>query len=469
MRRKRNRQDEFDFQPSNLRVTNDYFRRYAAIDDVLRETPAILDPVHRDLKKLIAGERKRNRKFDYTSETVLRMVIVQKLERESQRGLVIRIDDSSRLRRFVGIHNGKMMNFTTYCNLKNAIRPETWEQVNRALSKAAVEAGRISGEAVRLDTTAVETNIHYPTDSSLLWDVYRVVARLVREAREIDPDAVGDRRLHEKTAKRHATWISRKAGKRESTSLALKEHYHALFGLIDGILAWADDVATNLRKGLEQDAYTYDGALLAEVLAEDLDHYLPLGRRVLDQAQRRVLGGEIVPAAEKLYSIFEEHTELLKRGKAGKPIEFGHMVQLQQVESKYITDYAVFARKPNEHTLVEPALESHRALFGEDPEMLSADKGYYESMDKIARLGETIGVVSIAKKGRRSEAESEREHSDAFKAGQRFRAGVEGSISFLKRALRLARCFNKGWKHFAATVGATVFAHNLLVLARGYG
>jgi len=469
VRRKRNRQDEFDFQPSNLKVTNDYFRRYAVIDEILRATPELLDPVHRDLKKAIEGERKRNRRYAFTSETVLRMVIVQKVERESQRGLVIRIDDSCFLRRFVGIHNGRMMNFTTYCNLKNAIRPKTWERVNRALSKAAVEAGRISGDALRLDTTAVETNIHYPTDSSLLWDVYRVLARFVRAAREIDPEAVGSGRLQDKTAKRHATWISRKAGKKGSAGTALKERYNALFGLIDAILAWADDVAATLRKGLEQDAYTYDGALLAEVLAEELDHYLPLGRRVLDQAQRRVLGGEIVPATEKLYSIFEEHTELLKRGKAGKPIEFGHMVQLQQVESKYITDYAVFARKPNERTLIDPALKSHRALFGADPEVLSADKGYYESMEKIARLGETIGVVSIGKKGRRTESEIEREHSVAFKAGQRFRAGIEGSISFLKRALRLARCFNKGWNHFVATVGATVFTHNLLVLARGSG
>ncbi len=218
MRRKRNLQDEFDFQPSNLKVTNDYFRRYTAIDGILAEAPAILDMVHRDLKKVLAAERKRNRKFDYSSETVLRMLIVQKLEAESQRGLVIRIDDSCFLRRFVGIHNGKMMDFSTFCRLKNCIRPETWRRINRALNKTAVEGGRISGEALRLDTTAVETNIHYPSDSSLLWDVYRVVARLVRFAREIDPETVGDRRLQEKTAKRHMTWISRKAGKKRAGS-----------------------------------------------------------------------------------------------------------------------------------------------------------------------------------------------------------------------------------------------------------
>ena len=469
MRRKRNLQDEFDFQPSNLKVTNDYFARYVAIDGLLAETPAILDLVHRDLKKILEGERKRNRGFDYTSETVLRMVLCQILEGETQRGIVIRIDDSCFLRRFTGFHNGTMMDFSTFCRLKNAIRPGTWKRINQALSKAAVAAERITGEELRLDTTAVETNIHYPADSTLLWDVYRVLARLVRDAREIDAEAVGDRRLQEKTAQRHMTWISRKAGKKRAVGTALKEHYQALFDLVQGLLIWADEVATALRQGLEQDAYTYDGALVAQVIALDLEHYLPLGRQVLDQAQRRVLFGEIVPATEKLYSIFEPHTELLKRGKAGKPIEFGHMVLLQQVEGKYITDYEVFLRKPNEPTLVDPALESHRDLFGAAPIELSADKGFYENMEKIDRLGETIGVVSIGKKGRRTEKEARRERSTAFRAAQRFRAGIEGSISFLKRALGLARCFNKGWEHFVATVGATVFAHNLLVLARGHG
>jgi len=468
VRRKRNLQDELDFQPSNLKVTNDYFRRYAGIDQILGETPAILDRVHRDLKKPLAAERKRDRKFDYSSETVLRMVIVQVLEGETQRGLVIRIDDSGFLRRFVGIHNGPMMNFTTYCKLKNAISPTTWEDVNRTLTKSAVAAERISGERLRLDTTAVETNIHYPSDSSLLWDVYRVLARLARRARDIAPAIVGDRRLQDRTAKRHMTWISRKAGK-QSESRALKERYEALFGLVEGLLAWSGDIADRLRQELKRNGFDDETAWIAEAIALDLEHYLPLGRRVLDQAKRRILRGEVVPANEKLYSIFEEHTELLKRGKAGKPIEFGHMVLFQQVEKKYITDYGVFARRPNEHTLVDPALRVHRDLFGKVPTELSADKGFYESVAKNERLGEKIDVVAIGKKGRRTEEQVRHERSPAFRAGQRFRAGIEGSISFLKRALRLARCFNRGWEHFAATVGATVFGHNLLVLARGYG
>jgi IS5 family transposase len=187
---------------------------------------------------------------------------------------------------------------------------------------------------------------------------------------------------------------------------------------------------------------------------------------VISQAQRRVFHGESVPNNEKVYSIFEDHTELLIRGKAGKPVEFGHMVQIEQVESKFVTGYAAFRRRPNEADLVEPALIRHVELFGHEPQSLAADKGYYRSMDEIHRLEKQVDVVSIGKKGRRNPEEEARESSAAFKLAQAFRSGVEGTISYLKCSLRLARCFNKGWEHYQATVDATIFGHNLLVLAR---
>ncbi len=157
MRRKRNLQQEFNFQPSNLKVTNDYFRRYAAIDAMLRENQEIVDLVHADLEKTIEGERKRSRRFDYTSETVLRMIIVQMIEGLSQRALVIRIDDSYALRRFVRVPHARMMDFSTYNRLKNTIELSTWKQVVRVLARSAVVDERITGEKLRLDTTAVET------------------------------------------------------------------------------------------------------------------------------------------------------------------------------------------------------------------------------------------------------------------------------------------------------------------------
>ena len=226
-------------------------------------------------------------------------------------------------------------------------------------------------------------------------------------------------------------------------------------------------VRKNLLKGVARQKCGFLDNAMAKALAEELEHFVVLGSTVMDQARRRVLEEQTVPNTEKLFSIFEPHTELLKRGKAGKDIEFGHMIQIQQVAQKFITDYDTFSKRPVDHQLVTPALKSHRKLFGAYPDEVAADKGYYESTAVLEKLQSKIDLVAIGKKGSRTPEETEREHDPAFRHAQRFRAGVEGTISFLKRVLRLARCFNKGWVHFAATVGATVLSHNLLILSLG--
>jgi IS5 family transposase len=471
LRKKRNTQDEFDFQPPSLKITRQYYERYEKISNILDDNPDILDLVHEDLKKLVKRKQRTGpgRKCEITSESVLRTVICQTLEGESLRGIVIRIDGDGNLRRFVRIYNGAMMDFTTYCTLRNAIRQQTWKRINDVLTAAAVDGELISGERLRIDTTAYETNIHWPTDSSLLWDTYRVVSRLINTARKIDPEAVSDKRLQNKRAKKLHCTIARRSGKKQQISKEAKSAYTALIGHVQGLLAWVPTVCERLRKGLTADAYDFMDAYVVSGVINQLEHFRTLGLKVVDQASRRVLQGEQVPNEEKIFSIFEPHTELLMRGKAGKPIEFGHMIALQQVEKKFITDYEVFHRKPIDYTLIDPALESHRRVFGENPKGLSGDKGFYESMDKIRALEEEIDVVSIGKKGKRTEEEAERESNEAFKLGQLFRAGIEGTISFLKRALGLWRCRTKGLEHYCASVGSTVFVHNLLILAAAYG
>lgn len=472
MRKDKDRQLILGCQPSNLKITNDYFGRYEAISRILDDTPEILKLVHKDLKDQLEKETKGGgciRGCCYTSDNVLRILLCQVIEGESLRGIVIRIDDSNFLRGFTGINFGPMLDFSTLCRLKNAIRDETWGEINLALARSAVANGQITGEKLRLDTTAFEANIHYPTDSSLLWDTYRVLSRFITKAREIDPEVVGERRVHLKRAKRLHLWITRKAGKKGTNSAALKKRYLALIGRVEGIMAWAVAVGQGLAGGLKGNRYSWDDSIVAEYLLGELDHFCKLGAQVVDQTRRRVLDGEKLPAEEKILSIFESHVELLVRGKAGKPVEFGHMVLFQQTGEKFITDYDVYEKKPVEHELVEPALESHRSLFGHDPHVLTADKGFYESMEQIHRLEKRIEVVAIAKKGSRTAEETAREHSLEFRIGQMFRAGIEGTISFLKRVLRMFRCFNKGWTHFQATVGTIVLAHNLLVLARGGG
>ena len=469
MRPKINAQDEFEFQPSNLKITNDYFAKYQAISALLDENPGIVDAVHCDLApglEEMVVQDKRGAKYKFTSDTILRILLCQIIEGCSLRQIIVRIDDSTFLRRFVRIFNGPMIDFTAFCKLGNQIQPETWKHVNDLLAQAAVTGELIEGERLRFDTTAVETNIHYPTDSSLLWDTYRTLARLIVEVREIDPALVGVRRLLSKKVKKLAQKIGRKASKSARSREALKPLYGKLFGLVENVFQWSNDIAEVLAQTIAQHRYTPLEEATMECCRKELVRYRGLGDRVLDQARRRILDEEAVPNEEKIFSIFEPHTELLKRGKAAKPIEFGHMIQIQQVEGKFITDYEVFEKKPVEYQLVEPALERHKALFGKYPDQIAGDKGYYEHMEQIERLSEIVDVVAIGKKGKRTEEQTRRETDPAFRHAQRFRAGVEGTISFLKRVLGLFRCYNKGWEHYVATVGATVLAHNLLILAR---
>jgi len=469
LRTKINTQSEFNFQPSNLQLTNEYYAKYEAISTILDENPAIIDAIHDDLGAALeeaAVEDRRGAKFKFTSDTILRIVLCQIIEGASLRQIVIRIDDSSFLRHFVRIYNGPMVDFTAFCKLKNLIRPETWKEVNGLLAQAAVEEQLIEGDQLRMDTTAVETNIHRPTDSALLWDTYRMLARLIEQIREIDPVVVGDRRLLLRKAKKLHQKIARRASRKNQSADVLKPLYTRLFRLVENILQWSAEIAESLARKIAKHRYAPLVQATAAICLKELVHYRGLGERVLDQARRRIIDKEAVPNQEKLFSIFEPHTELLIRGKADRPIEFGHMIQIQQVEGKFITDYEVFDKKPVEHKLVGPALEHHKELFGTYPDTVTADKGYYERMEQIERLSEIVELVAIAKKGKRTEEQTQRETDPAFRHAQRFRAGVEGTISFLKRVLGLFRCYNKGWEHYVATVGATVLAHNLLILAR---
>lgn len=468
MRQKINNQLEFNFQPSNLKITNKYFEQYEKISSTLENNPKIYSLVHKDLDKILRGKKNTDsgRNCKYASDTILRIIICQIIEGESLRGIVIRIDDSHYLRDFTRIYNGGMIGHTRLCSLKNAISPKTWEEINKILTKTSVANGEVKGEKLRIDTTAYETNIHWPTDSSLLWDTYKVLSRLVEIVREIDPEIAADKRLHKKQVKKLCTKIARIAGKKKNVNKKTKKLYNSLITRVEGILNWMPIVIDQLRESLNKNIYSFEQLVFIERLEQQIEHFRTLGIKVVDQTLRRVFKNEKVPNTEKVFSIFESHTELLKRGKAGKPIEFGHMISIQQTEEKFITDYRVFKKKPMDYTLVDFALKQHRKIFGTNPEEFSADKGFYENMEKIYKLEEEIDVVSICKKGKRTKEEIERESNPFFKLGQRFRAGVEGSISFLKRALGMWRCMNKGWEHYVATVGATVFVHNLLVLAR---
>jgi len=453
MRLLRKGQAEMDFvRPTTLKVVKKYREKYEEIDRILDENPKIITACHRDLAGRLS-ESRNGRKSDYTSEQVARSLIVMFVEGWSYRDTVVQIENSEFLRKFVKLGVQSMMDFTFLSRAFGVIREETWGTVNRLLAEYAKDEKKISGDKLRLDTTAYETNIHYPTDALLLWDGFRTMARLLRQMKEDHPWLVGRYRFHDKKVKKLMLFITRNGkSRKKSVQRRIKSTYGKLVEQVERVLGLAREAC-----GL----VPWDDPSRAELL-----HFVPLVERVVEQAIRRVFEGEKVPADEKIYSIFEEHTELLIRGKARKEIEFGHMVLIGQTKEKFITHYEAMPERVADKDLVDGVLTSHKQLFGKPPKVLATDKGFYESMKKIARLEREIKTVSICKKGRRNRAEEQREHTEAFQAAQRFRAGVEGTISVLKRVFKMFRCLFKGFKNYACSVGCAVFSHNLVQLAR---
>lgn len=465
MRTKLNPQDPLDFSPSRLKVTRDYHEKFRAVDRILAETPKILEILHREISSL-SSKKGRKREATFTSDQLLRAILVMEMEGLPYRDAVVRIDDSEFLRRFVRVFGGKVMDYTLLCKAYKAVAAETWKEMNRLLGRYAIDRELISGTSLRADTTSSETNIHYPTDSSLLWDCYRVTSRAISRVREYDANAVGPGRLQDRRVKRVMLRITRQANNKEGNRQKLQRPYRALLAHVSRILDWSRQVRSKVGEGLEEQAYDLQVGLILTGLVKEMEHYDRLIERVIDQTSRRIVDGVKVPNAEKLFSIFEPHTELLIRGKVAKPIEFGHMVLLQQTEEKFITGYDVFERRPSDESLVNSILQSHQRTFGQLPESFTADKGFYQSMPKLRELESIIPHVSIAKKGMRTGEERDREHHPIFRELQRFRAGIEGTISALKRAFKMCRCLYRSFRTYCSSVGAHVFAHNLIVLAR---
>ena len=442
----------FDFSGvSTIKVAQEYRAKYQAIADLLDANPELLARVHRDWVRLLSTSGQG--RAGYTSEQLLRSLIVMFLEGDSYRDVVVRIDTSEFLQYFVRLGCQPTMDYSFLCKAFCTLTESTMEALNEVLTRYAVETEKIRGEKQRMDTTVYETNIHYPTDSSLLWDSFRTLARLVRNTQKELPQLKLRHRFHEKKFKKRATFIARNAS---STSKKTRRKIKNTYRELIQSARWIHGVGREVcRKAFSAG---YD--------VPELAHYLPLVERIIDQAARRVLQGETVPPDEKLYSLFEEHTELIKRGKAGKPIELGHKILIAQTGEKYIHHYKVMPRRIEDKELLMPAVEAHQKLFGGYPEVLSTDKGFYESMKQIRKLEENITTVSIAKKGRRNQDEYHRETTEEFIAGQRFRAGAEGSISVLKRAFKLGKCRFQGFKNYAASVGLAVLCHNLVLLTR---
>lgn len=328
MRIQSTNQRYFDFsEPSSLKVVQAYRRKIQTLSELLDANPRLLVLTHRDWAKLLSSSNK-GRRATFTTEHLLRALIIKFVEQWSYRKTIVQIDSSEFLRHFVRLESGNTMDFTLLSKALGCLSSETLEAMNKVLSLYAIAQEKIGGQKQRMDTTVYEANIHYPTDSSLLWDSFRTLARLIRGLQRELPELGLHHRFHDKKVKKLYTFIGRNiTSKSKATGRKVKKQYRILIQRV----RWIHQTGQNVLSLVESAGYD----------AEALAHYLPLVDRIIDQADQRILQGVKLAADEKLYSLFEEHTELIKRGKAGKAIEFGHKVLFAQTGEKFIHHYVV--------------------------------------------------------------------------------------------------------------------------------
>jgi IS5 family transposase len=424
-------------------IVNEYHAHYNRIDQLLQAMPGALKLIHADLTTL-SKATVREREADFTSENLLRALVLMQCEGWTLRETTIRIADSAFFQNFCRLLKKKTIDYTLLCNAFNAIKPETWETVNQLFGIQMKHEQKIDIDHIRTDTTVTECNIHYPTDSSLLWDVYRVTERLISRVRETGAAMTVIRFHLRKTQKLHLNVTRFTNSKNKKRKRWVKNLLKTLIDRVGETVVKAK--RTSLELSMSPDP-TVQG------IGGQLARLLPTMEQIVSVA-RRNWHGETVPVTDKIFSLFEEHTELIMRGRREKPVEFGHKVLFSETKEKFITDYVVFKESPSDSTLLPMVTERHEEIFGEKVKNLAADMGFRPAEDDWEDLEEEVAYLAVPK--RLSDL------GDAtLRMYQCFRAGIEGTISCLKRAYRLSRCCFRGFKGFCRSVGSAVFCHNL--------
>jgi IS5 family transposase len=397
-----------------------------------------------------------------TPSQALRSLTLMRIKNWDYRELRERIHDGYTLRGFTQFDGHPVPKHDAFNRAFNRLTPATLEAINQAVIQAAVQLGLEDGKKLRVDTTVVETNIHYPTDGTLLWDSVRTITRLVEDLRDKLPNRVKGFTNRTRSARRRMQQIQRMTAQQRQQQQVPK--YREL-------LTVTGQVVQNARQVVEQTKAIGQTDVVANLVIDQLRRqitsYCDLADRVIDQTRRRVLLGEQVPSEQKVYSIFEPHTDLIKRGKVLKPVEFGHKVFLAESAQGLITDYRVLKGNPADSDHVEASLEHHQQTFQHPPEWYAGDRGFYSANNVQSCQQAAVEQVCIPQRGGQKTTEQKSlERSPAFKKAQRFRIGIEGRISVLFRGRGMKRCRAKGRERFEMLVGAAVLANNLMRIAQ---
>jgi transposase, IS5 family len=428
--------------------------------DTLLEDEAVIETVAQALEARWPQSRRRGRPGT-PADVVLRMLILKHLfdwsyddlEREVRANLVYRA--------FTRIDAGEVPDAKTILKIAGALGPDVIEQLHRQVVEVAKRAGVTHGRRFRIDTTVVETNVHYPTDSSLLQDGVRVLTRTMQRASAALGDAPGRIRNRLRSVARRVLAIGRQA-RSPKTKDALVRSYRKLMATTRAVMRDATTMVRRINQRLRTAAASTTDTV--QRARQQLQQLRPVIERVLAQTRARVVGGDThVP--DKVLSIFEPHTEAIRKGKIAKPTEFGKLVTIQECEHQIITAYEVHDRRPADMTLWTPALDRHIEMFDRPPDIAAGDRGFASAKNEAAAVQRGVRRVILPRPGGKTPARRAHERQRWFRRGQRWRVGCEGRISVIKRRHGLRRCRYRGADGTARWVGLGVIANNLVSTA----
>jgi IS5 family transposase len=432
-------------------------------DQVLADDQ-IVAAVYEALAKRRPRSRSRGR-FGIPAEVVLRMLVLKHMRNWSYAVLEREVRGNLVYRDFTRVGAGKVPDAKTMGRWGVALRGDVIKLVHDRIVQIARDKGVVSGRRMRVDTTVVETNIHHPTDSTLLGDGARVLIRTMKQITKIAGEVGTELRDRSRSVKLRLLEIARIARAKGPLNCGrLKEGYRRLLNSTSRVVGQAKRFCKEISDGTKR-SRSFVKQMALERLRRELEEMLPLVRRVIHQTRQRIFHGN-TRTEGKLLSVFEPSTEVIRKGKAGKPNEFGKVVKLQEAENQIVVDYEVYARRPNDCDLMTAAIDIHHAKLARVPRLIAADAAFYSAKNEAAAKARGVKRVCIPNRNTRSPERRREQKKRWFRNGQKWRTGSEGRISVAKRRHGLRRCRYKGFEGMQRWVGFGVIADNLINVGR---
>jgi IS5 family transposase len=432
--------------------------------DQVLDDEQLLSTVYEALAKRCPKSRTRGR-LGTPAEVVLRLLLLKHIRNWSYEVVEREVRANLVYRSFTRIGGGKVPDDTVMNKWALTLGPEVIEDLHKRLVTIAQEKKVVEGRKMRVDTTVVEANIHYPTDSSLLGDGVRVLTRAMKRITTIAGNVGAKLRDRSRSVKYRILEIGRAARSKGGTGKEkLQQGYRKLLEATSRVVGQAKRFSREIASGVKKSSDVFQQAAM-ERLRKELDTMAPRVQQVMQQTRARVLGGD-THVDGKLVSIFEPSTEVIRKGKASKPTEFGKMVKIQEAENQMIICYEVFEKRPSDSALLVPAIESHEEQLGRVPNLVAADAAFYSASNEKTAHEKGVKRVCIPNRNTKSTDRKKEQKKPWFRDGQKWRTGCEGRISVMKRRHGLNRCRDKGDRGMQRWVGLGVIGDNLINIGR---